>query len=153
MTLAAAQVIAAVAARIINLPLAGADVFTSRAWPIADSALPAWRVIAVDEDIEPITVHGPWANAHRLQIEVHGLARAVQDLDDTLHALASEALTALFNEPMAPDALSALRGHVSLSLRRIERGMQSGGEAANGLVNITLRAEFQTLSNAPDTIL
>lgn len=151
--LAAAQVLNAIAARLTGLPLAGVRVYTSRAWPLASKDLPAWKVVAPDEDIEPMTVHRPTPQKHLLQVELLGHTRAVDDLDDRLHALASEALTAVFNEPGTPDALSAFDGKVQLSARRIERAMAGEGEAALGLVTITLRAEFNTLSNAPDTIL
>ncbi len=152
MTLAAAQVVDAIAARMLGLPLAGARVYTSRAWPLADSQLPAWKIEAADETIEPITVHKPAIQYHALQVELKGYARATADLDDALHALASEALTALFDTTPAPDSLSALT-KLQLSQRRIERAMQAEGEASIGLVTITLRAEYRTAANAPDTII
>ena len=70
MPLAAAQIIDAIAARMTGLPLAGARVFTSRAWPLAEDALPAWRVLAANEDIEPTTVHPNARQEHRLQVEL-----------------------------------------------------------------------------------
>lgn len=151
--LAAQQVIDAVAARLNGLPLAGARVFTSRTWPLTEKDLPAWRLFAVDEDIEPQTIHEPSVQMHRLQIELRGHARATDDLDDRLNDLASEALGALFANPPPSDTLSTLRQKVSLSARRIERGMQTEGEASVGIANITVRAEFMTRSDAPDTIL
>ncbi len=54
--------------------------------------------------------------------------------------------------PGLPDALSGLTSTI-ITTRRIERAMQKEGEAVLGLVTITLRGEFRTLSNAPDTIL
>jgi hypothetical protein len=151
--LAAQQVVDAIASRITGLALTGARAYTSRMWPLSEADLPAWRVFAVDEDIEPTTVHSPFVQTHALQIELRGAARAVADLDDTLNALASQALTALFNPPGVADALSVLLQRVALTTRRIERAMATEGEAAVGLATLTLRAEFRTLSNAPDTIL
>jgi hypothetical protein len=152
MPLASAQVVDAIAARISGLALAGTRVYTSRAWPLDESQLPAWRVVAADEDIEPATVHVPALQKHRLQVELLGYCQAVADVDDALHALASQALTALFNAPGAPDALSAMT-KVILTLRRIERALQSEGAATLGLITVTLRAEFHTRSNAPDTLI
>lgn len=152
MPLAAAQVVNAIATRITGLSLAGVRVYTDRAWPLAEDALPAWKVVAVDEDVDPQTIHAPVLEQHALQIELQGYAKAVAGLDDALHALASEALTALFNAPGLPDALSGLTSTI-ITTRRIERAMQKEGEAVLGLVTITLRGEFRTLSNAPDTIL
>lgn len=155
MPLAAAQVVDALAARLSGLPLAGTRVYTSRTWPLTEKDLPAWRLFAVDEDIEPQTIHEPTPQRHALQVELHGHARAVEDLDDRLNDLASQALTAVFASPPPADDLALLQvqHRVALSARRIERGMQSEGEASMGLVNITLRAEFMSMSNAPDTIL
>lgn len=152
MPLAAAQVVDAVAARITGLSLAGPRVYTDRAWPLAEDALPAWKVLAVDEDITPQTIHAPVLQQHVLQIELQGYAKAVSGLDDSLHALASEALTALFNTPGTPDLLSGLTSTV-ITTRRIERAMQKEGEAVLGLITITLRGEFRTISNAPNTII
>lgn len=152
MALASAQIIDAIAARLSGLPLAGIRVYTSRAWPLSEAGLPAWRVVAVDEDVEPLTVHRPAQQQHRLQVEVQGYARATADLDDALHALASEALTALLTLAPPADALAGLNT-VQFSLRRIERAMQPLGEASLGLITITLRADFRTASNAPDTII
>ena len=151
--LAAAQVLDAIAARITGLSLTGAHVFTDRAWPLTEATLPAWKVVSPDEDIEPLTIHTSGPQQHRLQIELQGYVKAAAGIDDAMHAIASQAITALFNEPGTPDALSALAGRVQLSQRRVERAMKSEGQAELGLIQITLRAEFSTLSNAPDTIL
>jgi hypothetical protein len=163
MTLAAAQVIDAVAARITGLALAGTKVYTSRAWPLAESGLPAWRVYAPDEDVEPVTVHPNQLSAHTLQLELHGLTRVVADLDDALHALAEEALTAVFrlvppDDPAnpgtpLPDALDAILSKLQVSLRRIERNFSTEGEAAVGRVVITLRINFRTRASAPGTLV
>jgi hypothetical protein len=150
--LAAAQVVDALAARLSGQPLAGTRVYTSRAWPLSEDGLPAWKVVAVDEDIEPQTVHSPTLQRHALQVELQGYAKAAANLDDALHALASEALTVIFNAPGAPDALSALTS-TAISTRRIERAMQKDGEAVLGLVTVTLRAEFNTYEDEPDTIV
>ena|SRR5688572_28806736 len=152
MTLASAQVVDAIATRITGLSLAGSRIYTSRLWPIPSTGMPAGRVLAVDEDIEPSTVHRPAALKHALQIELHGIVHEVENVDDQMHALAAQWLTALFNAPGMPDALSALT-KVIVSLRRIERQTQTEGQATLGVIVITLRAEFHTRSNAPETII
>lgn len=151
--LASAQVVAAIAVRLRGLPLAGERVFTSRAWPLAEKDLPAWRVQAGDEAIELLTVHPAGPQQHTLEVQLHGICRAVADLDDVMHALASEAITALFNDPSAPDALSQLAGRVPLSQSAIARELQGEGEATLGCITVTLIARFNTRGSAPDTIL
>lgn len=154
--LAAAQVIHALAERLRQAPAvlwAATQVHTSRAWPLSEAELPAWKVVAAEEEVEPLTVHAPQLQDHSLSMQLQGYARAVNALDEQLHQLASQALAAVFGTPAAPDSLSALGGRVQLSLRRIERALQAEGDAAHGLVQLTLRAQFRTAANAPDTIL
>jgi len=163
MALAAAQVIDAIAGRINGLPLAGTDVFTSRAWPLTEEILPAWRVVAEDEEIEAMTVHRKTPQKHDLEVTLRGFARAVANLDDALNALAAEVLTAIFADvvvsdpladpPVVADALDQLANKLQISARRIERGYGTDGEAALGAVTVTLKAVFKTMSNAPETII
>lgn len=148
--LAAGQVVHALATRITGLAL-GAGVYTARAWPLAVDQLPAWRVVAVDEDIEPQTVHPDPFQAHALQVELRGHLRATEALDDDMHALSAEALTAVFDQSPPVDALAAIASRLQLTLRRIERAMSTEGEAAIGLVVITLRATFRTRASAPES--
>lgn len=151
--LASAQVIDAIAVRMRGQPIAGSRVFTSRAWPLAIKDLPAWRVVADDEDIEPRTIHAGGPQLHTLTVKLHGICRAVDHLDDALHALASEAITALFNAPGTPDDLADLAGRVQLVQRSISRELQGEGEATLGAITVTLGAQFNTRASAPDTIL
>lgn len=152
MPLAAAQVVDALATRLSGTTPAGTRVYTSRAWPLSDAALPAWRVVAADESLTPQTVDGDELQ-HSLSIELQGYAKALADLDDSLHALASAALTTVFNPAGGPDALSALLAQVSITAQRIERAMRGEGEATLGLVTLTLRAEFHTRASAPDVFI
>lgn len=153
MPLAAAQIIDAIAARMTGLPLAGARVFTSRAWPLAEDALPAWRVLAENEDIEPTTVHPNARQEHRLQVELHGYARAVNDLDDALHALTAQALESVFSLTPPADALAALRPKLQMTQRRIERRLEADGQAVLGEVVITLRVVFSTRVSEPQSLV
>ncbi len=151
--LAAAQIIDAVAARITGLPLTGSRVHTSRAWPLGEDDLPAWRVIAGDEDIEPVLVHRPPRNRHQLSIELHGYAQAVADLDAALHALAEQSIAAIFAEPQPDDDLAAISSLAQLTLQRITRTLAAEGEATLGSVVVTLQAVFHARSSAPGTII
>ena len=139
--LAAAQVVDAVAARIAALPAYSGRVFTSRLWPLADADLPAWRVTAAEEPVLPGTISG--INEHQLLVEARGYHRATADLDDTLHAMASAALAALFAPPVPH----------GLQLERIDRDTTTDGEAAHGVVTLSLRAVFHVDPAAPDTLL
>jgi hypothetical protein len=150
--LAAGQIVHAFATRLTGLPLA-ASVFTDRAWPLAKEQLPAWKVLPHDEDVELGTIHKPAIEAHALQLELHGFVYAVSEIDDALAALSAEALTAIFSQTPPADALSDIRKKVQITLTRIERTMTKEGEASMGLVLITLRVEFKTRADQPETIL
>jgi len=151
--LAAGQVIDAMAARISGLALAGSRVYTSRTWPLSEAELPAWRVQAADEDVEPVTVHPDPLQEHALQVELRGHARATADLDDALHALAAQALTAVFDSTPPADALNTIASKLQVTLRRIERAVVTEAEAAIGLVVLTLRVNFRTRASAPETLV
>lgn len=142
MALAAAQVIDAIAARISGATSAGTNVFTSRAWPLAEGDLPACRVVAGAEEITPEGL-GDRLGQHLLDVHASFYARAVADLDDALHALAVAALPAIFAAPVP----------YGLTLQGIDREMAKEGEAAVGVITLRLQALFFTVPSAPETIL
>lgn len=141
MSLAAAQVVDAVAARINALPAYAGRVHTSRLWPLAESDLPAWRITAADEEVVDAIITG--TNQHSLVIEARGYAHASADLDDALHALASAASAAVFAPPVPH----------GVQLERIERDTTTEGEAAMGVLTLSLRATYHVAPDQPDVIL
>lgn len=141
MALAAAQVIDAIAARLVPLSATGGRVYTSRAWPLAEADLPAWRVTAEDEAVEPAAVPEP-INAHTLDIAARAFARAASNLDDALHALAAGGLALLF-APTVP---------YGLELVGLQRQLSTEGEASVGVITLRLRATYWVNPAAPETI-
>lgn len=141
MALAAAQVVDAIAARLAPMAATGGRVYTSRTWPLAESGLPAWRVTAEDEQVDNAMLGG--TNVHTLEIAAEAAARATQDLDDTLHALAAAALPLIFADPVPYE----------LQLTGIGRRMASEGEAAVGAITLRLRASYYVEPAVPETIL
>lgn len=141
MALAAAQVIDALAARLVPLSATGGRVYTSRAWPLSESDLPAWRVLAADEVIERASLDG--IGLHRLEIEAAASTRVTADLDDALHALAAGGLPLLFAAPVP----------YSLQLVGIGRELTTEGEATVGRITLRLQALFATNPAQPETIL
>lgn len=142
MALAAAQVIDALAARIDALGAYTGRVFTSRAWPLDEASLPAWRVTAEDEEIGGATL-GNYVHEHTLQVEARGYCRATANLDDAMHAMAVAALPVLFAAPVP----------YALEHKGIGREMATEGEAAVGVITLRLQAKFFTAPTAPETIL
>jgi hypothetical protein len=142
MALAAAQVVDALAALIApqaNLGTGG--VKTSRAWPWAEADLPACRVFASDESVEPVDLAGA-LNQHTLGIDAEYTLRAVADLDDAMHARAASGLALLF----------AGTPPYALTLTGIEREMATEGEAAVGRITLKLQTTFMAAPSAPETI-
>lgn len=156
MALAAAQIISAIAQRLRGATDADAKVYASRSWPLSERELPAWRIVAEDEDVEPLSMGADRLQQHRLQVGLKGYSLAVADLDASLHTLASQALAAVF--PAVPpsdpaDELSAIPpGKLHLTLRRIERHMQTEGQAVLGMVHLTLMAVYRTRQTQPDAL-
>jgi hypothetical protein len=142
MTLAAATVIDTVSARLVPMTATGGRVYTSRAWPLSLSDLPAWRVTAQDEIVQPASLDG-LQQEHRLTVQAACSARATADLDDTLHALAASGLTLLF-APEVP---------YRLELVRISRSMQEEDGASIGVITLQMNATFYTSPAAPETIV
>ena len=148
--LASAQAIDGVAALIESVTGMTGKVHTSRAWPLAESDLPAWRVLADDEEVSAQGVGFPAKQQHDLTVVAHGYARDTANLDDALHEMGAAALTKLFAS-RAATTLSPL--NCSVSLKRIERDMVTEGEAAMGRISLSLLVRFLTSNNAPNTIL
>lgn len=140
--LASGEIVHAVAARITGLPL-GAAVATDRTWPLSESDLPAWRVVEVDDEIDPGTVHRLAQQKHALQIELRGTVRAVSGVDDAARAIVQEALAALFAVSPPDDALKSVNlRNVQITLRRIQFEYEEAGQAVLGRAVVTLRAEY-----------
>ena len=141
MALAAAQVVDAIAARLVPLAATAGRVYTSRAWPLDEASLPAWRVTAEAESVMVDAIGEP-LNRHDLSVAATAVTRAVSDLDNALHSLAAGGLALLF----APTVPYGLR------LSAIERRMASEGEAAVGHVTLRLETTYWVNPATPETI-
>lgn len=142
MALAAAQVIDAIAARLAPMAATGGRVYTSRAWPLAEAGLPAWRVTAEDEAVANAGVAEPF-NEHTLSVAARCFARAAADLDDALHALAASGLALLFAGTVP----------YGLQLEGIQRQLATEGEASVGVITLRLRATYWVNPATPETII
>ena len=138
MTLAAAQVVDAVAARLVNATTAGARVYTSRLWPLTEADLPAWLVTPADESVDTQMLED-----HALAVDAAAHVRANADIDDAMHALAEAGLTALFAQPSI----------YQMRLEAITREVAQRGEQSVGVVRLRLSTRFSTAPGAPGTIL
>jgi hypothetical protein len=151
-TLAAAQVVEAVADRLRAVPAWVSDkVFTDRAHPFEESELPAWRVYADEEEVETTGPTYPAREKRELVVLCEGVARDVDGLDAVLNnELAAPALASLYATKAAA-SLSPL--NCSMTTTRIERARATEGEAAVGRITLALRVRFHTFNNSPETIV
>ena len=142
MALAAAQVIDALAARLVSQTLGAGGVRTSRFWPWAEADLPAARVFAADEAVQLSTI-GDSINQHTLAVDVQYSLRAVADADDAMHALAEAGLALLFAEPLPH----------GLQLVGINRETTGEGEAAVARITLQLQCTYFVAPAAPGVIV
>lgn len=140
MPLAAAQVVDLIAARLAPTAAGGAP--TDRAHPIAQGALPMWRVYAADESIQLIAVDG--LQEHDLLVLADGLVTAVSGIDDAMNNLANAGLAAVHATHLARN--------VTLRNDGITRAMAPDAGADVAKVTLRLRAQFFTYAAAPDTL-
>lgn len=141
MALAAAQVVDALAARLGPVVLSGGRVYTSRLHPLEEADLPAWRVTAESEDVEISHIDG--TNVHTLLVDCTGYVKATSDVDDAMHNLAAQGLTAALATP-------PLYGS---QLQAIERETTQEGPAQMGLIRIRIATQFYVRPEAPETIV
>lgn len=139
MSLAAAQVVDALVARLATAT--GQPVITDRANPLAEAALPAWRVLIDAEDTELVDLSR--VHRHQARIALRGSTRALPNLDDALNTMASAASAALFADPVPHD----------LRLDGIRREMAGDGEAAVGRITLFVTATFYVNPAAPEALL
>lgn len=142
MSLAAAQVVDELVSRLTGVAATGTRVYPSRAWPLAEADLPAWRVFVDDESVEQVGLDGD-IHKHTPTIACRAYVSATADLDDALNSLAAAGLSALFAAPRP----------YGLELTAINRGMAAEGEAKLGTVTLLVRVEFYAAASAPETIL
>ena len=151
MPLASAQVTDAIVARLVADGATAGKVFAGRGWSLDESELPAWVVTAQAESIEPQTIHYPALQLHTLNIDAVAKCRAVQDLDDTMHALAEAGISAL-QSTLARASLSPLV-NVTMFVVAINRELIAEGEAAIGALTLSLLVTFNTMQNAPGVLV
>lgn len=154
--LAAGQVVAQLKANLLAAPatVAGAKVYTDRAWPVDEAELPTLQVFSGEEAITPITVHWPTLQEHRLELLIVGKVRAVSGIDETMNVFIAQILTKLYGTQSA-STLAPLEG-VRLEPpgeRTVIRTPQEDAQAAFAHFTVRAIACFQTMSNAPETLV
>jgi hypothetical protein len=141
MTLAAAQVVDAIAARLVPTVTAG-HVTADRFHPITTADCPWWKVFPLGDDIEASTDGA--TEKHDLTVECRGYVRAVSGGDDAMHALLASGLAAVHGAQAAQWSLQTIS---------VQWQTLSENGADFGAVLLRLRATYYTDRTAPEAFL
>jgi hypothetical protein len=154
--LAAGQVVAQLKTNLLAAPatVAGSKVYTDRAWPVDESELPTLQVFAGREAITQVVVHSPALQEHKLELLLVGKVHATSGIDETMNVFIAQILTKLYGTDAAA-TLSPLTG-VRLEPPgedTVIRTPQEDAQAAFASFTVRAIACFQTMSNAPETLV
>ena len=126
---------------ITGLTTTGSNVYSSRVFALSENKLPCWLVYTNNEDLEPGNMAGKQIRVIELVCE--GVARTVNNNDDTLDLMLEELETAL--------TLRDLPTAKSLDLVAVEVEFSDDGDAPFGSVTATFNVEVHTIAGAPGT--
>lgn len=133
----------ALATVVTGLTTTGSRVFQSRMRPQDD--LPCLIVVTNDESIDRAGIGDELE--HSLEIVVTGIAKAADNVDDTLDTIAEEVEIAI-------GANNSLGGRVrGLDLRNLQTEFDDSLEQPVGLVRLGYRATYFTNAGVPGTTL
>lgn len=139
------QIRTAAVAALTGLATTGANVFSSRVYPLQDAELPALRISNPAEAIEPASMGGANRYLERsLTLEVQACVKQVTGYEDVVDQIAKEVEVALANN----NTLGNLAKWI------VPRGIETEltGEGDKPISVATLRFEvlYYTALNAPD---
>lgn len=137
----------AIVTAVTGLATTGARVYTARVYPAQDSELPQLEVNTVDEEADPVSIHGPAVIERIVSIEVTARARATSALAATLDTIAEQVETALGSAVTVSSK--------SIALNYLGASIQFSGDADQPIGAAVLRyqAVLYTAANAPGTLV
>lgn len=137
----------AVAAALTPLATTGTRVFQGRVQSIERASLPCLVVYTSDEQVEIAQLGEPPVYQRDIQVEVHGLADALANLDDTLDQIGKEVEAAL------SASITVGGGPITLELQSVEITFDEESETPTGRIGHVFQARLHTVANAPDVVL
>lgn len=137
----------ALAGVLTGLVTTGARVYQSRVRQVPEAQLPCLRIYTDGEDIEVVSLSNPAAQDRDIKIRVEAVAKAADNLDDTLDTICKEVEIAVANNP----TLSGKARHCFYTGVEIE--MQENGDRAAGVARMSFSASVQTMSTTPDILI
>lgn len=137
----------AAATKLTGLTTTGANVFTSRAYPLQDANLPALRITTPSEQSEMVSMGiGNRTVERTLTLQVEGVVKALTGFEDTCDQIAKEVEIALAND----NTLGGLCKYIQLRSTATE----ISGEAEKPIAVTTMLFDvlYHTSLNAPDVL-
>lgn len=141
------QIRESVGALLTGLTTTGARVYQSRARPLQETELPALRIYTDGDDAETLSLSRPAVQDRTLKIRIEAVARAADNLDDTLDTICKEVETVMGNNA----TLSGTAKDCFYTGTEID--MQANGDRVAGVARMSFVASIQTMSNSPDILL
>lgn len=141
------QIRTAIVDALTGLPLTGARVYAARRRPKAESDLPFLVVFTAEEASQPLTTAAPRRLSRQMTLHVVAYARASDDFDAALDALAAEIEPALAADPH----LAGLAKDITLT--RTEFAHEADAAVPVGAMRLTYLVTTHTREGAPDATI
>lgn len=139
------QIREAVATLVTGLTTTGSNVFQSRFYRVQASELPALFIYSTDESIERETIGtGPYLR-RELSIQIEGMAKALDNLDDTLDTIGEEVEDALGGQLPA--------GVDDFRISSVSIDYSGEGEQPVGVIRMDFVARYQTAEDNSGSII
>lgn len=139
------QIREAVASQLSGLTTTGTRVYQSRLHPLSDSNLPCLLVNTDSEEIATLTLQPHPVMERDLTLAVRCIAKAVNNLDDTLDTMLKEVETALgtVTDPTYGGLVK------SMSPTGIDIEMDDGMDKPVGVASLNYRVTYYTADGSP----
>jgi hypothetical protein len=147
-----AQIAAAIAATLADLPTSGPRVHVARPadWPIAAAQLPAVLIYADAESISSNEVAAwPRRLVRDMDVRIEALAEGMDDAEATLSRMLAEIEFALNASKLTASCGGLLL--MPLLLTALDVAREADGERTIGRLATTWTCSYTTYSNAPET--
>jgi len=132
---------------LTGLTTTGNRVYQSRVRRLSPAELPALRIYTDGDDAETISMGRPAAQDRIVEIRVEAVAKASDNLDNTLDTICKEVETVIGNNPtLSGKARDCLYTGAKIDL-------QENGDSQVGVATLSFTADAQTMNNAPDTLI
>lgn len=137
------QIRDALATAVTGLATTGANVYTSRVYPISSASLPALLVYTKDESSEYLTVAKPRTILRTLSAVIDIYVKGNTTYDDTIDSIAAEVETALSDVTLSGIAKD-------LMITGFATEFSGDPDQPVGTATLSIDVEYVTIENSPE---